>query len=124
MELFQLEQASDTPYVLLDPTNNKFIFKGKSLPEDVDEFYNPIELWLGEYMKTPGDHLTVIFKMDYFNTASLKKIINILHIFRGLQENGVKVEIKWNYRKDDDCMKESGEEIQEMVEMEFEHISL
>lgn len=120
MELLLLEQTVDTPHVMLDPANGILKFSGKSLPEDVDEFYLPLETWIREYIKYPRKNLTVNFKMDYFNTASLKKILDILSLVKNLSTTGTKVVIKWNYKNGDDGMKEAGEELQEIVEMPFE----
>jgi hypothetical protein len=120
MEMLLLEQTVDTPYVLLDPANGIFRFSGKSLPEDVDEFYLPLETWIRTYLTTPPKKLTVNFKMDYFNTASLKKIIDILSLLRNNLKSKDMVEIKWHYKSGDDGMREAGEEMQEITEMKFD----
>ncbi len=45
METLRLEQTDDSPLVELDQESNRFEISGKSLPEDVMDFYNPC--WTG-----------------------------------------------------------------------------
>ena len=56
---------------------NKFLFSGKSLPEDVKEFYDPILSWLKEYKNDPNEETTFVMRMEYFNTASSKMILEM-----------------------------------------------
>ena len=49
MEPLYLEATDETPGVNLDADKNIFEFNGKSLPEDVVTFYNPIFDWLNQY---------------------------------------------------------------------------
>ena len=49
MEALILEEADDSPKVILDPDNNAFEISGKSLPEHVIGFYQPILDWLDLY---------------------------------------------------------------------------
>lgn len=120
MELLLLEPTADTPHVLLDPTNAVFRFSGKSLPEDVDEFYLPLETWVKTYLKTPPKVITITFKMEYFNTASLKKILDILTIVKEMAGGKSVICIKWYYQSGDEGMREAGDEMQEIVEIPFE----
>ena len=48
METLRIEQTDDCPLVILDPVDNQFEISGKSLPEDVLDFYQPVLDWLKE----------------------------------------------------------------------------
>ncbi len=123
MEIIKIDATDETPAVVLDAGSNVFEFSGKSLPEDVSTFYNPILEWLEEYSQSPNENTKVVFKLDYFNTASSKMILDILLKLEDLSAEGKDVLVSWHYAEDDEDMEEAGEEYSEIVDVPFEHIS-
>lgn len=118
----KIEGATDTPSVYFDANEGIFEIKGKSFPEDVGVFYKPLLQWLDEYSRNPNDKTVVDLKLDYFNTASSKVILDIMYKLEGLVEAGKEVLIRWHFPDDDDDMGEVGEEYEEIVDVPFEHI--
>ena len=53
MRVIKIQGSDDTPKVILDADNNTFEISGRSLPEDVVAFYDPILEWLDEYAQNP-----------------------------------------------------------------------
>lgn len=123
MESLRLKGTDDTPEVILDKDDNEFRFSGKSLPEDVREFYTPVLEWIKEYGNNPNEKTEIEFKMDYFNTASSKQILDILEAFEEIHEAGNDMFVRWYYQEDDDDMHEAGESFFEIVEIPFEIIA-
>lgn len=123
MEPIIIEPTRDTPGVVLDPANNKFEMNGKSLPEDVASFYDPILAWIEEYSESPNEETVFEMKMSYFNTASSKMLLDILFALEELAEGGNNVKINWHYKENDEDMMEAGEEYADIVEIPFEHFS-
>jgi len=124
MEKLYLESSNETPEILFDKNSNKFLIAGKSLPEDVKEFYEPILGWLKEYKNTPNEETVFEMKMEYFNTASSKMILEIFEILRDMHENNFKVKIHWYYNEDDLDMQEDGEDYSDMVDIPFEFYAM
>lgn len=124
MEAFIIGATRDTPGVILDPASNKFEMNGKSLPEDVASFYDPILAWIEEYADSPSAETIFEMKMNYFNTASSKMLLDILFALEEIAEAGNSVIIHWYYKENDEDMKEAGEEYAEIVEIPFEHFTL
>ncbi len=120
MEALIIEATDDTPKVVLDPSNNNFEFSGKSLPEDVTTFYDPVMGWLDEYASSPNDKTVVIFNLVYFNTASSKLILDILFKLEEIFDKGNDISIEWHYQEEDEDMEEAGEEYGDLVEMPLE----
>jgi len=116
MEILNLEGTEDTPKILLDKNNGIFEISGRSLPEDSTEFYNPILEWLDTYSKSPNPSTDFDFKLEYFNTASSKLILDVLSKLEEIP--GIKV--NWYFHEDDEDMEEAGEEFSELVDIEFE----
>lgn len=123
METLILDGHDDTPNVILDKVNNKFEFTGRSLPEDVASFYQPIYNWLEGYIAAPNPETEVLMKIDYFNSASHKAINEVLEILAKLHKSGKKVVVKWHYLKEDEDMLEAGKDYADLTGLSFEYIS-
>lgn len=123
MEPIIIKETEDTPKIIFDPDNNKFEITGRSMPEDVANFYSPLLNWLDEYAESPNEKSIISFKLEYFNTASSKALLDILMKLEEIYENGNDVLIKWFYPDDDEDMQEAGEEYSEIVDIPFEKIS-
>jgi len=122
MEPLDIKATNDTPRVLFDPANNLFEISGRSLPEDVVTFYQPVLDWLDEYNQTPLKKTDFVFKYIYFNTATSKLVQDILIKLEHLQEKGFEVKVFWYYEQDDEDMLDLGIEFQENVNIPFEII--
>ncbi len=120
MDALIIEATDETPKVVLDKGNNEFMFSGKSLPEDVSSFYEPIISWLDTYSKDPNPATQFTFDFVYFNTASSKIILDVLFKLEELKESGNDTSIIWRYKEEDEDMEEAGEEYSEIVEVPFE----
>lgn len=116
MQIINLEGTEDTPKIILDKGNGIYEISGRSLPEDSAEFYQPVLDWLDEYKEDPKSTTEFVFKLEYFNTASSKLILDILSNLEDIEGTT----IIWYYHEDDEDMQEAGEEFSELVELPFE----
>ena len=123
METLLIEQTDDSPKVIFDPVDKLFEISGKSLPEDVLEFYQPVLDWLNAYRKEPDSKTTFSVRLIYFNTASSKMIMDNFLIFEELVEEGHEILIKWHSHLKDEDMQEAGKEFEEMIAVPFEHLT-
>ena len=122
MESLELEATHETPKIILDKQKDIIEIAGISVPEDVLKFYDPILKWLDEYILNPNEKTNVIFKLEYFNTASSKLILDILFKFKLLSENGHNVLISWYHEEDDTDMVIAAEMYAELTGLEFKYI--
>ncbi len=123
MEALRIDGTEDSPQVILDLEANIMELSGRSLPEDVNTFYEPVLSWIEEYFKNPHDNTVFNFKLTYFNTASSKVILDILTQFEEMIEDGQHVLVRWHFPDDDEDMQEAGEEYADMVDVPFEMVS-
>ena len=123
MSALRIEQADDTPLVIFDSESGQFELSGKSMPEDVIDFYQPVLDWLMSYKGNALDKTVFDFRLIYFNTASSKLILDILMILEEIQESGKAVLVRWHSIDNDEDMQEAGEEYDDMMELEFEHLT-
>jgi hypothetical protein len=122
MQVIKIQGSDDTPTVTLDKENNIFEISGRSLPEDVVAFYNPILEWLTEYAADPLDKTVFNFKLEYFNTASSKLLLDVLLKLEDLKNDGHDVLVKWHYPDDDEDMLDAGTEYADIVDVDFEQV--
>ncbi|RPH32939.1 MAG: DUF1987 domain-containing protein [Bacteroidales bacterium] len=123
MNTIKIMGTDDTPTVILDAENEVFEISGRSLPEDVTAFYEPIIRWLDDYASNPNTKTIFTFKLVYFNTASSKLLLDILMKLEQMHEDGKDMLIRWYYPEDDEDMQEAGEEYADIVDVPFEQVS-
>ena len=120
MDKLEIAKTNQTPEVNLDATAGNLSFHGRSLPEDSSIFYQPVFSWLEKYLENPAKKTSVVFDLDYFNTASAKAIFTIIIKLDKLYKNSHSISIKWYYEDDDEDMKELGEEYQDLFSIPIE----
>jgi hypothetical protein len=123
METIKIQGSEDTPKIILDAASEILEISGRSLPEDVSSFYEPVLNWLDEYAGHPNKKTVFNFKLTYFNTASSKLLLDILMRLEDMHENGHEVLIRWHYPEDDEDMAEAGEEYADIVDVPFEQVA-
>jgi len=116
MEVINKEGTEDTPKIILNRNDGIFEISGRSLPEDSADFYQPILDWLDKFGASPNPETLFVFKLEYFNTASSKLILDILSKL----ETITGTRIQWFFHEDDEDMEEAGTEFSELVEVPFE----
>ena len=117
MDRIILEGTVDTPQVDFNP-NGEILMSGRSLPEDPNVFYDPLFKWA---TGVDAETITIMFKLEYFNTASSKKIYDLFKTFS--QNPNVKnVIVKWHYEEGDYDSKETGEHYASLLDADFEFI--
>lgn len=121
MKSLEIQSTADTPKVILDKNKNYFEISGLSLPEDAIEFYKPIMMWLEEYANAPNPDTIFDLKLEYFNTASSKQIIQLLLFMEKLNAK-TNVKIRWHYKDIDEDMHDLGEEYSEIIKVDFDLI--
>ena len=114
-----IEGTSETPSIKFDLKQAKLEIKGKSIPENAQEFYKPLVDNLTLYAPSLNKPVQVDIELDYFNTYSAKCLLDVFRLLQTIQSQGSHVIINWYYEKGDKDMLEAGECFQAIVEMTF-----
>ncbi|MCH2234299.1 MAG: DUF1987 domain-containing protein [Crocinitomicaceae bacterium] len=122
MNPLRIQATAKTPEVLLDPSNNIFEIKGKSVPEDADAFYNLILKWFDDYVVQPNESTLLRVDLEYFNISSSKRLLFLLYKLNELQARGADVKIQWFYSEADEDMFEVGQDYAFMVKIPFQFV--
>jgi len=110
----------DKPQIILDSYNGIFEISGKSFPGNVNVFFDPVINWLDQYAQDPNPETVFHVKLDYFNSSSAKKIIDIILIFEKIFNEGHDAKVIWHFNKDDEDMRERGEDFKISTDIPFE----
>jgi hypothetical protein len=125
-----LHKATDlTPEIIFAPAENRFIIAGKSAPEDVRGLYYPVLEWMEEFVAdlrkgnnyTDTNPLRLKLDLEYFNSSSAKFLFDIFAHFRDLNNEGIPVEIEWHYDEEDTDLREAGEDLSLLCELQFRY---
>ncbi|MDX9848546.1 MAG: DUF1987 domain-containing protein [Tenuifilaceae bacterium] len=116
MQKLEIKETLTTPYVLLDSDQGEIRFEGRSIPENVIDFYQPLINWIERYSRDPSESTSVHFKLEYFNTSSSKRIFDIMKRMETIPATtGKSVTINWYYEEDDEDIYFAGNDYKALI---------
>ena len=131
MESLVLSQTSTTPSIKFDVKSLNFTIKGECRPENVLTYFSPIINWLNKFKNWSINlnepitaSLAFHFKLAYYNTSSAKFLFNIFEKMKSIEQEGIKVKVKWYYDELDEDLLENGKEFEKILGLDFDFIPL
>ena len=118
-ESFVSKESFDRPGIKLIPSENLFVFKGRSIPSNAEEFYKPVLNWLDNYFEKPNNLTVFKFKFEHINTASSHQIFKILKKIKEYCKQ-YHVKIKWYYKEEDEDMMATAIRFRELLDLDME----
>jgi hypothetical protein len=98
-------------------------FTGRSILTDPKIFFDPINSWVGKYLKNPADETVVNIKLEYIDTSSTQSLYQMLRQLNSVRKKGLVFMVNWYIEEDDPEMKELGELIEQRLGVEFHYIN-
>lgn len=123
MQALRIPATVKTPEVLFDPSNNVFEIKGKSVPENAEDFYTPVLDWFDDYVANPNKETVLKLDLEYFNISSSKRLLFLLYKLNELAEKSIPVRVEWHHNESDEDMFEVGQDFAFMVKVPFDFVS-
>ncbi len=123
MEELRISPTKNTPEIILNPEGIIRI-KGRSIHENVADFFEPIEDWISTYITVPAEITSVDLNLEYFNSASAKVFIHILQKITYVTLKHKKFIFNWYYEEGDDDILERGEYFASVLDVRFNFIKL
>ncbi|MFK7785487.1 MAG: DUF1987 domain-containing protein [Crocinitomicaceae bacterium] len=120
MEKLHIEGSAKTPSVSFDGQAGILEMRGRSIPENSIEFFQPLMDWIDGYGSSPTESTQVDMKLEYFNTSSSKCILDLFKRLEKINNGNSSVLINWFYETDDEDMQEAGEDYAAIVDLKFE----
>ena len=118
---FYSDESFEKPSIKLVPAENKFRFKGRSIPSNADEFYKPVMTWIDDYFKHPNAITVFEFKFEYINTSSSHQIFKLLKKLKKYSEEA-DIRIKWYYKNEDKDMATASVRYRELLDIDIKII--
>lgn len=100
--------TKNSPEVILNP-DGIIKLRGRSIQENVTEFFEPIDDWITEYVKEPADVTCVDVVLEYFNSASARVFITLFQKITWVTLKNKKYIFNWYYEDGDEDILERGE---------------
>ena len=123
MEELRISPTKNTHEITLNPEGIIRI-KGRSIHENVSDFFEPVEDWISEYIAVPADITSVDMNLEYFNSASAKVFIHILQKVTYVTLKHKKFVFNWYYEEGDDDILERGEYFASVLDVRINFIKL
>jgi hypothetical protein len=124
METYSNVGTFETPTIFFDLDLGSLEIKGRSIPENPIEFYQPLFEALGRYEKMGKLSTSVNIKLEYYNSSSSKCILDMLKKLETINENGNKVSVNWYYEEEDENMLLAGEDYRVIIKLPFKMVKM
>jgi hypothetical protein len=124
MSVLEIPAKEAAPYIRFDEENRSLQIKGKSYDDDVVMLFTMLRNKIKAFGNNDPEKLDVNIYLKYFNTSSSKCLFDLLMDLKELEENGVNLNVTWNYVEGDEEMGEEIEDFRDSLDMDFEIIPL
>jgi len=121
MNELKIPATKNLPEIILNP-DGAIKLRGRSIHENIIDFFKPVEEWVTEYVKEPADITSVDIDLEYFNSASAKLLINLLQKISFVRLKNKKFIINWYYEDGDEDILERGEYFSSVLNIPFNFI--
>ncbi len=122
MENLVREATAKTPEVKFDATNGVLEIKGTSIPENSIQFYQPLDEWVAEYIKSPVPKINITIRLQYFNSSTSMWLVHLLMKFKDVYARDKNVTIHWHYEKNDDECLDAGKAFEKSIHIPFTYV--
>ncbi len=120
MNALILPPTRSTPGVWFEPATGRFELTGNSIPENANEFYQPVIEWLANNLADMKGELVMDFHLSYFNSTSLKAIYQLLKQIKAACTMGSTIRVRWYAEDDDELLIETVAMLSDMLDLPME----
>jgi len=121
MKELKISPTKNSPEIVLSP-DGMLKIKGRSIHENVADFFMPVEHWISEYIESPAELTCVEMNLEYFNSASAKVFIHLLEMLKHVSLKNGKFIFNWYYEDGDEDILERGEYFSSILDTPFNFI--
>lgn len=121
--MLRIAPTKNTPEIILNPEGIIKI-RGRSIHENVTDFFAPVEDWISNYILAPAEVTYVDLNLEYFNSASAKVLIHLLQKITYVSLKHKKFIFNWYYEDGDEDILERGEYFSSILDVPFNFIKI
>ena len=115
--------TKNSPEVILNP-DGIIKIRGRSIHENVAEFFEPVDEWITEYVKDPSAVTCVDIRLEYFNSASARIFITLFQKITWVTLKHKKFIFNWYYEDGDEDILERGEYFASILDVPINYIKV
>jgi hypothetical protein len=123
MKELKFSPTKNSPEILLSP-DGIIKISGRTIHENVAEFFAPVEAWVSEYIETPADITYCDINLEYFNSASAKVFIHLFQKIIYVTLKNKKFVFNWYYEDGDEDILERGEYFASILDVPINFIKI
>lgn len=123
MKELLIEASKTSPEIVLKPSGT-LRFKGRSIHENTQDFFDSVIKWIDEYLNEPADTTFVDIQLEYFNSATAKYIVIMLQRLKDVRLRDKKYYVNWFYEEGDEDILERGEYFASVLDMDFNFVEM
>lgn len=109
------------PIIVLNEEQGLLTISGISMMENTLEYYREIKEKVDDFISQGDTSLKVEFELTYFNSSTAKQFIQLLSILEGSDHSH---KVIWKYPSDHSVMHDRGRELEVLVDVPFEFVSV
>jgi len=115
----RIKGTTDTPDILISTELNTLSISGNCYPENAFQFFQPLIEWMNENHSLFSAPVIAEIKLNYFNSSSGRFLLKFLNTSGSLLSEKVGFSVEWKYESGDDLIKERGEELASVSDVQF-----
>jgi hypothetical protein len=123
MKALRIAPTKNSPEVILSP-DGMIKIMGRSIHENVAEFFAPVDEWIAGYIEVPAEVTCVDMSLEYFNSASAKVFIHLLELLKHVSLKNGKFIFNWYYEEGDEDILERGEYFSAILDVPFNFVKI
>lgn len=123
MKELAIEASKTSPEIVLKPSGT-LRFKGRSIHENTQDFFDSVIKWIDAYLNDPADTTFVDIQLEYFNSATAKYIVIMLQRLKDVRLRDKKYYVNWFYEEGDEDILERGEYFASVLDMDFNFVEM
>lgn len=120
MNDLSLPGTSSSPAITCSHAGGVVTLRGDSYPENSFELFNPVMVWVQQFLATETRPLLVELHLLYLNTSSVKAMMDIFDLLEGAHGKGRDVRAVWFYDPRNERVAELAGEFREDCTFPFE----
>jgi hypothetical protein len=121
MKALRIEATKNSPEIILDPRGIIKI-RGRSIHENVAEFFEPVDEWIASYAENPANETVVDINLEYFNSATARTLITFMQKVMRVTIKHKKFIFNWYYEDGDEDILERGEYFASVLDVSINFI--
>mgnify|MGYP001167590691 CR=1 FL=1 len=122
MEKLAIQSTSNSPKIEFSPEDHLFELYGESSMDDAHSFYAPVLEWLKDFGSEFSDQIRFEFRFTAISQSSMKMLFFVCQEIRSMQIDGGLVNVFWHFPQGDNGLKEIGQDISYMAELDFDYV--